>query len=155
MDDKLNNLLRFVKPTDLQVLANSFMVLQDNEGWTNGYIADLTGLKKDYFKAVAETKPKYITRFVIEADKAPKISQLLKFESLHEVQDIQLDLKNGYLRLVSEDLTVYVNPVYVSYFAKTYGSIGSISLELQTPTKPVVVKMNGELVGLIMPVYGV
>jgi hypothetical protein len=155
MKQELHNLLNFVNPTDLKVLANNYFVIQDHAGWTNGFIADLTDKNASHFEAVAKLKPNIVTRCVTDKDRAPKIAKLLEFTELYKVEGIELSLENGFIKLTTdkvENKETYMNPIYLAYFVKNYGSDITLELQENKYLSVVVKNIDGDVIGLIMPV---
>ncbi|MBI5357039.1 hypothetical protein HZB78_05545 [Candidatus Collierbacteria bacterium] len=143
---KLENLMTLTKP---YALRDSFMLLKDADGWTDGYIADLTGMNTEAMKAKAG---KMTSRDIRTIDKTPEIKPLIP-DGSHAVENVALDLSDNMAILYNRTVSVKVNPSYLKYFYSAYKQIGGISdLILTAPDKPVKVMAMGELVGMVMPV---
>ena len=123
--------------------------LEDRKGWTNGFLADLTGWYMPTVEAKAKLKG-------IEFDsRKPKIQPLLdqNMDESHEVEKIEFDLTTKTAILHNASIEAKVNPKFLAYFQKAYQDRGGIErLGLTGEFTPVKVYANDELVGLIMPI---
>src|SRR5207245_105035 len=99
---------------DNNVILDRFMLLNDSDGWTNGYMADLTNIYLNTIQSKAQLKSKSLQLFQFNTDKktCPEILKVLTKESkdYKKVIDIELNLKNRFLKLITLDSFVYINP---------------------------------------------
>lgn len=141
---KLENLMILAKP---YAMPDRFFLLEDSDGWTDGYIADLTNLNTATMQARAVIKG-------IIQDQKPKIKPLIP-DGSHVVENIALDLSDNMAILYNRTVAVKVNPCYLKFFDNAYKKMGGIKeLIVTAPDKSVKVMTadENELVGLIMPV---
>lgn len=148
---KLDNLMTITKP---YTLGDSFVLLKDSDGWTDGYLADLTATNTESMKIKANCKA--MARLVLDRDKAPAIKPLIP-DGSHAVENIALDLSDGNAILYNRTVAAKVNPRYLKYFHAAYKPGGISGLVLTAPDKPIKVmasvsSLTAELVGLIMPI---
>lgn len=148
----LEQLMEVFKPTTNILNKDSrFFELDDSEGWSDGYIADLTPTNVELMKATA------ITRKAEMTSQKPKIKQLINTTNEHEVEKVEFDLKSKTAILENSKLKANVNPKFIGYFVKAYDKLGSITLRLTSDKTPINVYLSNrgskdELIGLIMPV---
>lgn len=150
MKQKLQHLMELTKPYSME----GFILFKDHEGWTDGFMADLTNLRQEEMKATATIKnaknPRNF-RFTVELDRCPEFSKLPAGGD-QEVIDMELDLTDGYTWLLSEEDQTKVNQKYLKYFEETYKKLGGISKLLIDGQKPIQVFNGDQKVGIIMPI---
>lgn len=153
MIGNLNNLFEIFKPSD-NVLNGRFIKIADHSGWTDGYIADLTGVTYDLMRAKALVKGIHIEG----TPDTPKVKPLIPNDpkNEHEIEKVEFDLKSKSAILINNKPCAQVNPKFLAYFEKAYQKIGGISKLVVTGKlqdyKPVKVYAREQLIGLIMPV---
>lgn len=150
MIKNLDNLFELVAPSDNVIKKDMRLFrLADSEGWTDGYIADLT----NWYMPNIEVKAKM--RKVEFQENKPKVQPLLDQNSdgNHEVDSIEFDLSSKTAVLKNASIRANVNPKFLAYFQKAYKEWGGIDkLVLTGQHKQVKVYAKEKLVGLIMPI---
>lgn len=155
LTNKIENLLKITPNFKL----DSFIVLKDRDGWTDGFVADLTNINFDTVKAQAtiknaKLKPGQYMRFITKKEEAPEFAKIecsIKDDKI--VDDIELDLRDNMVFLKSGDMKAKINPSYLKYFANAYKALwGSLEIKITEELAPVSIYIGNGRVGVIMPV---
>ena len=156
---KVSNVLK-IAPR--YTLADSFILLKDVEGWTDGFIADITNINLENMRTLAmikNSKGKGLARYTIDKDKCPeikliaaKVDERITNGESEAVADIEWDLLDNMVMLKSERHAVKCNPKYIRYFHDAYKQLSSsITLHISGSNNPIDVRI-GDRIGLIMPI---
>ena len=155
LTNKIENLLKITPNFKL----DSFIVFNDRDGWTDGFIADLTNINFETVKVQAiikhaKLKPSQSMRFVLEKENAPKFSQIEgSILDSKVVDDIELDLRDNMVFLKAGNMKVKFNPCYLKYFANAYKELwGSLEIKVTEELTPISIYIGGSRVGVIMPI---
>lgn len=137
-----------------------FALLADSEGWTDGIIVNLKPVDVDIMKSKAKAYSEKLMnnsfRYTIDPGQTPKIQPILSMVDNNQyepVTDIEWDLLTNSIVLISENNRELVNPMYVKYFATTYKMAPDLYICKNIKKSPIEVRINGDRVGLIMPIY--
>ena len=155
LTQKLDNLIKIAPNYKL----DSFIVLKDRDGWTDGVLADLTNINFETVKAQAtikhaKLKPGAYMRYVIDKEQAPEVKRILdQITDEKVVTDIEFDLLTNTVNLLADGLKVKVNPSYIKYFATAYKQLwGSVQFKVSGELVPISVYIGDALTGFIMPI---
>lgn len=154
---KIDNLLTLTRTGD--VLRDKFMLLQDHDGWSNGYIADLTPINVAVMQAKATFKYNKRQTFQLRTNKtlSPKIQPLLdkqKKDIYKDIDNVSLDLLTLHATIITGESTTVLDPIFMKYFQDTYKKLGTVTYKICISHKlePVTVCLNDNIVGFIMPI---
>ena len=148
---KLETLEGLAKPFRV---SDTFLLFNDHDGWTDGYLADLTNLCVEEMtaKATLQHRRCALARFKTDKAACPNVAEYIP-SGKQLVEDLELDLADGMVWLKTPTIQAKVNPVFIKYFAAAYKSTGGIvKLVLSGGLSAVkVIGRDNKLIGLIMP----
>lgn len=138
---------------------SNYILLQDCDGWTDSFIADLTGENIEIqakVKKIHDTGKK-ICKYTLDKSLCPKIENvkpdLLKME---RVTDIEPVFRTGMLSfyMCSGNNKLLVNGELLSYFVKKFVSRKGYDIELylmNNDRRIIAIVYRGTMLGLLMP----
>lgn len=157
---KLEHKIAWVAETYKKYKADGYMVLQDHEGWTDSYMADLM-TENPVIRNEVEAKflKGKVYRFVVDKEKAPKIKSLIpdvndtRYSKVDDFDTTLVDSRPSLvLKLKAGDKKAFINPYMLGYFLNTHKTMASImSLKIAGSLNPVMVMVDDAVIGLIMP----
>lgn len=155
--DKIYKLNKLIKGN---YIFDSFMLLKDyNPGWTDGYLADLTGYNQELLQAQSKSayENETITRFEVEREHCPELSKVLgNIGEYIEVQDISFNLEQSTdkipaIDLISGYITRTINFKLLKHFVNRKVNCFDRLMIAKEETKPVRLYLDAMLIGLVMP----
>lgn len=159
---KLENLMKVTKNYRL---GDAFLLAKDCPGWSDGFIADITGFGTEIMKAKAVLRGKKITRLKLNAEDGVEVMRVKPSGDKDEVINVEYNLNNNSAILIGTHHRAAVNPVYLKYFHTMYKELGGIKKivltgddfdsEYMAPgftLKAVEVYVGDSLTGFVMPI---
>ena len=152
METKLENIKKLTKKYPM---AESFIILSDRENaWSDGFMADLSGLQFEEMKAKATINKDKLTHYTIED--GPETSKIMPdINGAQDITDVEWDLSdNNVIMTGGENETAFrvkLNPVYIRYFIDMVEFL-NIKFKYHGENKPVSVWVAEDMIGLIMPI---
>jgi len=154
LKNKINNLMKITKNYSVN---GAFLVLKD-EGWSDGFMADLTNYYFEIIKGKAIDKNGYfqnkVFSFNLDREKGVDIKNTIPDKTKEEeVINVEFNLEDNTCCLVSQLYKVKFNPKYLKYFYKAYKPFcGDLDIKVTSEVSPITIYIGGELKGLIMPI---
>jgi hypothetical protein len=133
---------------------SSYIEFKDHEGWSDGYMADLTNINQDTMKLKAKIgfEKGKTSKFCVEKSECPRIKNVLDQASgNYKVDRFYFDINTLSIKLINHNTHAWVNPKFIKYFMVAYQT-ENLEFQLTDPLKPVKVLVNNTLIGLIMPI---
>jgi hypothetical protein len=165
LENKLITIAKLYKYTNKWLISDGFILPTDYANtWTNGYIADMGGVNFEMMSQEAKmlqlkAKPSSTMRYCIE--NGPTLKQIIPVIQGSIANDIYTDFTHpdhvcikSLLEVENNEPTTeavdcWVNGKYLTYFKTIYPSC---EFYLTGVLKPILVKVDGSLIGLIMPI---
>lgn len=137
---------------------SNYILLQDCNGWTDTYIADLTGDNIEIQAKVKKMfdKGKTLCQYTIDKENCPKIASIKpELSDMDIVTDIEPVFRSGMLSfyVYAKEYKYLINGELLSYFVKKFiVNMGfNISLYTMKDKKIIAIVANESIIGLLMP----
>ena len=135
-------------------ITDSFFLLADSEGWSDGYIADCIGLHNKEIEAEIALKniKKPLLRYTTDKEQCPHIKSLIVDGGL-EVDNMEWDLTDNKIVLFTPTTKAKIDPRLLNYFTTNYDITKIVVVEDRKPVKLYTMQDGNDIfIGLLMPI---